>query len=385
MSTQAVKPGAGQVGAPSLSVGGPTTTSWREHVLARAEELRFLKLWIASRLPADDPVAAGAFESIDLHLAAAKEAAEGIGLKRRVKRMLSLMGGSMVERAMSNLDAAESDLLRLAPTSYLLGQLDHFAAHARLHLPAGDARLVGVERLVARRPTSLTDVERDALIAAVHVASGESRREVTRVRSFRNVLLMTAAVLSIVAIGTVVLGVLRPSVVPLCFAPDQKEAVCPTSVGPVAAASGDAPVSEQEIDAAVRKTAGPWDIPVVELAGLLAAAVAAAASLREIKGSSTPYSLPISLAVLKLPTGALTALLGILLMRGQFVPGLTALDTPAQIVAWAIVFGYAQQLLTRFVDRQAQTVLDQVGSGGDPAAAQQRALLAPTSTAPLQS
>ena len=47
-------------------------------------------------------------------------------------------------------------------------------------------------------------------------------------------------------------------------------------------------------------------------------------------------------------------------MRGQFVPGLSALDTPAQILAWALVFGYAQQLFTRMVDQQAHTVLDSV-------------------------
>ena len=33
-------------------------------------------------------------------------------------------------------------------------------------------------------------------------------------------------------------------------------------------------------------------------------------------------------------------------MRGEFVPGLSALDSPAQIIAWAILFGYAQQLFT---------------------------------------
>lgn len=49
-----------------------------------------------------------------------------------------------------------------------------------------------------------------------------------------------------------------------------------------------------------------------------------------------------------------------MLMRGQFVPGLSALDTSAQILAWALVFGYAQQLFTRLVDRQGQTVLDSV-------------------------
>ena len=47
-------------------------------------------------------------------------------------------------------------------------------------------------------------------------------------------------------------------------------------------------------------------------------------------------------------------------MRGQFVPGLSALDTSAQILAWALVFGYAQQLFTRMVDRQGQVVLDSV-------------------------
>ena len=42
------------------------------------------------------------------------------------------------------------------------------------------------------------------------------------------------------------------------------------------------------------------------------------------------------------------------------MPGLSALDTSAQILAWALVFGYAQQLFTRLVDRQGQTVLDSV-------------------------
>jgi hypothetical protein len=80
-----------------------------------------------------------------------------------------------------------------------------------------------------------------------------------------------------------------------------------------------------------------------------------------MRGTSTEFSLPVALAVLKLPTGALTALLGLLLMRGGFVPGLTALDTPAQILSWALIFGIAQQLVTRLVDQQAQGILDDVG------------------------
>jgi hypothetical protein len=91
--------------------------------------------------------------------------------------------------------------------------------------------------------------------------------------------------------------------------------------------------------------------------------VAAAAAIRGIRGSSEPHNLPVALALLKLPTGALTAVLGLLLMRGQFIPGLTALDSSAQILAWALVFGYGQQLFTRLVDQQAHTVLDRVRGG----------------------
>jgi hypothetical protein len=53
-------------------------------------------------------------------------------------------------------------------------------------------------------------------------------------------------------------------------------------------------------------------------------------------------------------------------MRGQFVPGLSALDSTAQILAWALVFGGAQQLITRLIDQQGQTVLNSVRSAGTP-------------------
>ena len=88
----------------------------------------------------------------------------------------------------------------------------------------------------------------------------------------------------------------------------------------------------------------------------------AAAALRRIRGTSTPYGVPFAVAVLKLPSGALTATLGLLLMRADFLPGLSALDSPAQILGWAIIFGYAQQPFTRLVDQRAQTVLDGAGS-----------------------
>jgi hypothetical protein len=179
-----------------------------------------------------------------------------------------------------------------------------------------------------------------------------------RVRSFRNIILSAAAVLMLVAVGLGVLGSLDPTLAPLCFSPESA-VVCPTTheVVPAGADAG-------EIDELMRGTASEWDVWVVELIGLVAAALASALALRKIRGTSTPYSLPVALAMLKLSTGAVTAFLGLLLMRGGFVPGLSALDTSAQILSWAIIFGYSQQVFTRFADDQAQTVLEGVGGRG---------------------
>jgi hypothetical protein len=56
------------------------------------------------------------------------------------------------------------------------------------------------------------------------------------------------------------------------------------------------------------------------------------------------------------------ALVGILFVRGGFVPGLSQLDSQPQILAYAFLFGSAQQLVTRLIDRQAQDILTKVPS-----------------------
>ena len=156
---------------------------------------------------------------------------------------------------------------------------------------------------------------------------------------------------------------------PFVFKPEegaQATVVCPIEQSPPFPISQEGTNAPIDIDEVVKQTATPYDLMVVELVGLTAAAVAAAAAIRRLRGSSERYGLPAALAALKLPTGAITAFLGLLLMRGQFVPGLSALDTSAQILAWALVFGYAQQLFTRLVDQQGQTVLDNVRRANRP-------------------
>ena len=81
-------------------------------------------------------------------------------------------------------------------------------------------------------------------------------------------------------------------------------------------------------------------------------------SIRNLRGTSTPYDVPVALALLKVPLGAFTAILGLVAIQGDFVPGLSALDSQQQILAYALVLGYAQQVFTYSLDRRAQTLLN---------------------------
>jgi hypothetical protein len=358
---------------PEFTIGDPVPTAWREDVLTRAKELDSLRAWLLDGPPADpgDPW----WAAIREHLDAVKQAAEGRpGRRARSSRLWASMTGSTIGRAMSNLDAAEASLLRVAPDSYLAGQMPSLLNHVQRHLDGDDPRRRELERLAGRlgpeqalagagELAAITDSERNAIVSSVRAASKAALREQLRVRSFRNVLLITSFVMTAIAVGVAVLGFVNPSAVPLCFQPErsgQTVVVCPIQQSLLLDTGQASGPAVPDVDDVVRRTAAPADLLVVELIGLTAAAVAAATALRGIRGSSEPYGLPVALATLKLPMGAVTAFLGLLLMRGQFVPGLSALDTSAQILAWALVFGYAQQLFTRLVDQQAHSVLDTV-------------------------
>lgn len=341
---------------------------WREHALTRADELEALaSTFVEEKREANalTPKEEVVWKSLLRQLEAVR--LENDGGWARVRSWLT---GSGVEHSMSRLDAAEADLLRMAPDSYVAGELESIAKHVTSHLAVDDPRRTRCQEILetARRGKnhSVTKEERETLIAAVRGASSEASREIMRVRSFRNVLLVAALILTGVGVALAITGGQSPDRLALCFtvgaagasaeaAPDQEKVVCPT---------GESPIEEgADPDDVTAATVNPWDVALIELLGVVAAAVAAATSLRGIRGTSTPYSIPIALAALKLPTGALTAVLGLLLMRGQFIPGLSALDFPAQILGWAIVFGYAQQLFTGVVDSQAGRVLEEVRGG----------------------
>ncbi|MCW2636860.1 MAG: conserved rane protein of unknown function [Blastococcus sp.] len=354
-------------GAPAMS--SRPRRMWREQVLARADELAALTIWLDSRTDGPSTSAAGwaadavTDRAIQGRLTRAVDAAQGLSFWPGPR-------SARMERAFCNIDGAQAEVLRRTPGDYLSGLLPDLLAHVRAHLPPTHPERMAVEDLAAEDltatsvPAPLTDAQRATVVSAVGTASAAARREHSRLRSFRNIVIMTTVAMLVLAGGLAVMGARQPAWIPLCFAPQGLESVvCPTATAalPDDPATG-VPASGADTASAIAATAQPHDIALVMLVGLAAAAVTGAAALRHVRGTSTPFAVPVALVALKLPTGALTALFGLLLIQGGFVPGLSALDSSGQILAWALLFGAAQQLVTGLVDKKAQSVLDSVGS-----------------------
>jgi hypothetical protein len=346
------------------------TRAWREEALARAVEIQALSDWVDKLREQEQQEQQEQLEQLgEKDAEADKRLADAI--KSHVAAVCKAVSGgrprmhtsARLARATNNIHAAETNLLRRAPLRFFRGELPNMDAHVRRHLPIDDPRRERIEDIARkereRKDDGVLDSrERESIIAAMRAASSAAAREQQRVRSFGAIISWASALLFVIAGLVAILGFLHPEMLALCFKPQPTPPqsavlVCPTAESPIP--------DGVDIDAVVKETVTGWDVPLIEFIGMVAAGVTGAVALRRIQGTATPFTVPVVLNILKLPTGALTAVLGLMLMRGGFVPGLTALDNTPQIIAWAVVFGASQQLFTGMVDRQAASVLGATG------------------------
>ncbi|MEU6666805.1 hypothetical protein [Streptomyces sp. NPDC046727] len=327
----------------------------RELLRARITELEAVLDAISARAQADSErsdLAPSYVAKARLELDAARDVL-GHKAHSRMRR------ASHLGVAQSHVDAALNLMVWTSSLDDIRALLPDMAALVDEHFPVRDPRRVRVKEITRRlsQPDNriLEPSDRFFLGETVSLARRLLRKETLRVRSFVRIVTVVTVGLIIAAVAVAWAAYRWDNLVPLCFTPESHGSfsiVCPTrTVTGLASPPG---------TGAVGKASSPADYLVVELVGLVAAGIASAASLRRIRGTSLPYDVPVVLALLKLPTGALTAVLGLLLMRGGFLPGLTALDSTAQIIAWSVVLGYSQQLFTKSVDSQGQAVLDAV-------------------------
>lgn len=194
------------------------------------------------------------------------------------------------------------------------------------------------ELLAAARRRAVSTPPADEKVPLHHGDRGATHQ---RARTFRAMILGAAVLVAGSAVALAVLGYLAPSSLPMCTATGD---TCVT-------AGGDRRL----------------DVTVVAVIGAAAGTLSGTVALRRLRGTTTPYRVPLALALLKVPTGALTAVLGVLLLRSGLAGTTLEPDSGAALLGGVVVLGLAQELLTRLADQQGQAVLDDVrGSSAAP-------------------
>jgi len=287
-----------------------------------------------------------------VYRAATEHAKEAEKCGSRLSSPRQWLNGSMIEAAWAEIHEADVQLIELYTDDHLIGRMPEVLGTVRAYLPPEDTRRAALEEWWQKfGGAGAVDHEHRELVATtLRAAYLYGDTEHGRVRGFRNVLLGMAVAITVLLVGIGIVGLISAHSVSLCFTkavesttttttPAKPMLICPT---------GDRDASN-----------GPsgWDVFLVELVGLLGASLAGVRAIANSRKVATPYSLTVTQAALKAATGATTAVVGLLFLSAGIVPGLSQLQSQAAILAYAMVFGYAQQLLTGIIDQRANDVL----------------------------
>jgi hypothetical protein len=271
------------------------------------------------------------------------------------------LSGSAIEGAQHNMRLASAHLIRLQPYNQVRARETEVLHELRTWLPDDTTRAGKIKTNLKEKQE---DLARDYMSEALKAVNLEQGKQRAQLRTFRNILLVTTAILTVVVVGFLVMGSLRPQAFPLCFP------MPATTSGDVATTpSGD--VNAKQVPTWLcptgeTKTPGHnrEDTFIVALYGLMGAALAAAIFISKTQRTEVAYSFTTVQAVLKVPSGVASAVLGIVALGSGLFPVVPGLSSQGGILTWAVVFGYSQQLFTRLLDRRAEQLL----GTGQPAA-----------------
>jgi hypothetical protein len=241
-------------------------------------------------------------------------------------------------------------------------------AEAKARLAKTDPRLARIDKLANEKSADERRAGLEQLVSENYDATDDAHR---RLQRFRNVIILLIVGVMALMVCTTFFFAKNPDWVPLCFDGDEP---VPEGTTVDVQSPAESPVDQDTVDpdtveSVVKTTVCPTDegvdldsksedVIAVALMGFLGGSFAAVIAVRNLGSTTTPFQVPIVLAVLKSPTGALTAMAGLIAIRGNFVPGLSDLDSSEQILAYALVLGYAQQLATGFLDRRAKEIAE---------------------------
>ena len=292
--------------------------------------------------PAEDGRAL--FESyrrvVERHLDRAGKVLEPVG---RLQLLFDWYSGAAIETASASLHRASETLLMIQSPAALASELPDVAAAFESNLPPDDPRRMDLKPaldeaaqvlLDEHGPRDVTDVLRARLRAARRAANAVTAMAQSSVRRWRNALVWAGAWVAFLAIAVAVVDGLVSDFLSLA----------PNGMG-----------NDGAVD--------PWS---VELVGAVGGALAALLALTRFSGFTDPFGLPTTQALLRIPTAAATSLVGVVLMQTAALDALRPQEG-TKVLAFAFLFGFAQEPLLRMIDRQAGKVLNPARDKSEPA------------------
>jgi hypothetical protein len=297
VSQTAASPGAAPIGVASTPAA-KRRASWRQLVITRAARDR-------ARLRAARVSQGSALQDIEMLLERAESAAgQATGLAR-------WWTGSSQDLAWLSLHEAEALLIGLLSRGELIAQARDLLVKARALPMTKDERVQAVEKgLDAPDRAAITHLAR-----AVHGAWDE---RYAQSRGFRN-RLIRLTLISMGALG-LLMGAFATNAIPLYikFLPSFVETAA-----------------------------------LVALFGAVGALIIAVPPLARAAGTWNPFSLPFYQLLLKLVLGPVFAIVGVMLLQSKLIPNIKFPTDLPDLLTWGILFGAAQQTVTRVVDRRA--------------------------------
>jgi cell division septation protein DedD len=369
-------------------------------VRERLKELRATERPSPPAPPAAGQIAIA--EAVEHLLQRAERAAEGEEPPAG-RRLTRAWTGRQLEAAYPALHAAEVHLVGLYDEDDVAADMPSVIEFVRQYLDRGDQQRIEAEKL----PTLPKDQRRAALQAAWAAGYAAYDLDHRQQRIFRNALIVAIGFSFVLVFLLAGIMFAKPDFAPICFDSVRQEGVeaiptstptpsaspsvtrtatpapsatsspgepAPTTAPPTQAptapvTAGAQPTStptEAPVATSLRtncptgsgqdRSPGGWDVVLVIFFGMIGASLSAAVTVRNLTVTSSPYDIPLVLSILKLPLGALTAFIGVLAIRAGLVPGLSALDSPAEILVYAVILGYAQQIATGVLDRRASSL-----------------------------
>jgi hypothetical protein len=251
-----------------------------------------------------------------------------------------LYSGSDIEQTWRAIHRAQAALYVIYEGQALVPQAEHVEA-VIAELPEQTSLLKSVTNLISQiAPASssapIVPGEQGAMLRGIYERAMDiSDNLQVEARGLRNVLLTASAASCFVVVTLGFAHVFDPKIVELCVHVAAGKNACPLG-----------------------GSRHPLDVFTIELAGMLGGLLSIVIPLATGERIKTPYRVFNQQLILKLVVGAASALGGVILIVGGVIDTIKLSSTTA-ILGYAIVLGFAQQIVTGAVDRRADSLAKQ--------------------------